>query len=370
MGDETRRFPMEVFDGLCDERSQRNQLHALPDIIFLTICAVVSGADAWTEVENFGETKLDWLRKYVPLANGIPSHDTLGRVFAMIDPLEFERCFSRWVSGIARTVGGEVISIDGKTLRGSHDRHSGKGAIHMVSAWANSNRIVLGQVKTSEKSNEITAIPSLLATLVLAGCLVTIDAMGCQRDIVAQIREQKADYLITVKANQPSLLQGICRSFDLLKPDLRDEEVDSGYGRVETRRCEVITDLRWIENKADWKGLAAVVRVTRTRYIKLDGSTSTDTAYLITSSSADAKTINNAARMHWGVENSLHWVMDVVFSEDDARNRQGDSDHNMAIIRRIALNMIKTDSSRKASIKIKRHSAAMDDHYRAILIGI
>lgn len=366
----SKRFPLDAFDGLTDERSLRNRLHSLPDIIFLTICAVVSGADSWTEVENFGETKLDWLRRYVPLANGIPSHDTLGRVFAMIDPDEFGQCFQRWVSGLAGSVGGEVVSIDGKTLRGSHDQYSGKEAIHMVSAWAGSSRIVLGQVKTEAKSNEITAIPSLLSMLVLAGCIVTIDAMGCQREIVTQIRERKADYMIAVKANQPTLLQGIVRSFDLLKPDLVGEEVDCGHGRVETRRCEAITDLRWVENRDDWKDLAAVVRITRTRHLKLEGKTTTETAYYIASFKENPGRLNNAARMHWGVENSLHWVLDVVFSEDGARNRDGDSDYNMAIIRRIALNMVKADDTKKASIKIKRQTAAMNDQYRAHLVGV
>lgn len=365
-----KNSPLIAFAGITDPRSWRNQDHSLSDIIFLTIAAVVSGANAWTEIENFGHQKLAWLRKFGSFRNGIPSHDTLGRVFAAMNPDELERAFERWVADLARIVGGEVVSIDGKTLRGSYDRYSGKAAIHMVSAWAGSNRIVLGQNKTEAKSNEITAIPALLVLLALKGSIVTIDAMGCQKDIVAQIRKQEADYMITVKENQPSLFEQIERSFNCLKPSSVDEQTDAGHGRVETRKCELINDLKWIECKDDWKDLASVVRLTRTRYVKLDDTTSVETRYYIASSKQDAKTLNKVAKAHWAIENNLHWVLDVVFSEDAARNRVGYSDQNFSIIRRIALNMIKKETDSKGSINIKRQRSALNDDYREIVLGV
>lgn len=361
-------FSLEAFEGLTDERSRRNLLHGLSDIIFLTICAVVSGADGWTEVENFGHTKLGWLRRFVGLKNGIPSHDTLGRVFGMIRPEEFESCFGLWVANLADLTGSQVIAIDGKTLRGSYDTLSGKSAIHMVSAWASANRIVMGQVATAEKSNEITAIPLLLSALAIAGCVVTIDAMGCQKEIVSTIRKGGADYLIAVKGNQPGLLEGIQRSFNLLKTNEVAIQIDQGHGRVETRRCELITDLQWMETGQEWEGLKTLVRITSTRHDKLNGATTEETRHYISSLKWSAEDINNAVRAHWGIENSLHYVLDVTFSEDAARNRQRNSDHNLAVVRRIALNLLKLETSKKASIKIKRQSAAMDDVYREQII--
>lgn len=361
---------LDVFDGIPDPRSSRNQLHLLSEIIFLTIAAVVSGANTWVEVETFGDQKLDWLRKFGKYPSGIPSHDTLGRVFALMDPDKLENSFERWIGELAKIVGGEVISIDGKTLRGSYDKYSKKSAIHMVSAWAGSNRIVVGQRKTEAKSNEITAIPALLPLLALAGCTVTIDAMGCQKDIVSLIRKENADYMIAVKGNQPELFEQVKRSFDLLKPDLIHEQTESGHGRVEVRKCEAITDLKWIECKGEWKNLFAVVRITSTRHLKLEGTTTTDTRYYLTSSKEEAKKLNEFIRSHWGIENSLHWILDVVFCEDKARNRNGNSDRNLSVIRRIALNMIKRENATKGSTNTKRQIAALNDNYREILLQV
>lgn len=355
--------PLENFFGLPDPRSDRNQHHPLSSIVFLTISAVICGADNWVEVSRFGEYKLEWLQQYISLPYGIPSHDTIGRFYAALTPEQFEECFIRWVDFSSVKTNGEVIAIDGKTVRGSYDRASDKSAIHLVSAWANSSGIVIGQVKTNQKSNEITAIPALLQLLMVEGCIITIDAMGCQKDIVKEIRDQKADYLIAVKTNQPTLHEQIIRSFNVLTPDGVDIENTADHGRIETRKCEVIRDLKWIEVKDQWKDLQAIVRITSQRTQKSTGETTEQTRFYITSLKEEASSINHAVRAHWSIENNLHWCLDMIFNEDYARNRMGASDRNLSTLRKIALNMIKSEKSTKSSLAVKRKQAAWNNMY-------
>ena len=358
-----RQFSLGPFSDLPDPRSDRNQLHPLKSIIFLTICGVICGADTWVEIEYFGKLKRDWLERYVNFPHGIPSHDTLGRVFALLSPDHFEKSFIRWMTDVRTKTDGEVIAIDGKRLRGSYDNNSNKAAIHMVSAWASENSMVIGQLKTEDKSNEITAIPSLLELLDIKGCLVSIDAMGCQREIARVIIEQKGDYLLSVKENQPTLYHQIEKSFEVLEVEDSDEQIDSGHGRVEQRKCEVISNLRWIEVAGEWTGLTSIARITRKRFVKSEGEQSQEIAYYISSSNQGAEKLNTSVRTHWQIENQLHWVLDVAFLEDAARNRIGHSDENMSVIRRIALNLLKMETSKKIGIKAKRKAAGWDSDY-------
>lgn len=353
---------MDYLSALPDPRVDRTKEHLLEDIVFITISAVICGADTWNDIEAYGDSKQEWLSGYLKLPNGIPRHDTFNRFFSALDSKAFERCFLDWISGVARLTEGEVVAIDGKAIRGSRDRGA-RSAIHMVSAWAGANGLVLGQVKTDEKSNEITAIPELLKVLELRGCLVTIDAMGCQTAVVEQIVSGGADYLIAVKGNQGQLLQDIEDTVRFCKPGSLDQEVDSGHGRVETRRCSVYTDLSHIQNPARWPRLAAVVCVEADRHIKSTGTVHTEKRYYITSVQAGAAHINRAVRSHWGIENSLHWVLDVAFREDGSRKRDGNAAENFSLLCRIALNLIKNEKSTKRSVKGKRLDAGWNNDY-------
>jgi predicted transposase YbfD/YdcC len=338
---------------------------------------VIAGAETWTDIETFGESKVEWLKEFLKLEHGIPSHDTFGDVFSALDSEAFERSFIRWVEGVFRVTKGQVVSIDGKTARRSHDKAIGKDAIHMVSAWANANGITLGQRKVDDKSNEITAIPELLQVLNISGCMVTIDAMGCQKKIAQTIRDSKADYLLAVKANQEHLHQDIQDWFayadQVAFKDITHDYfkcVNKGHGRIEIRECWVISDpvaFDYIRHYEGWADLDAIVRVRRERRLK--DNVEQDTAYYITSSSADAKTILTATRQHWSIENSLHWVMDVTFREDDMRIRNGNSSQNMVVLRHIALNILKKDPSNK-SLKQKRYKAALDDTFLLHLLHL
>jgi len=335
----------------------------LEDIIFITIAAVICGAETWNAIEEYGKSKMEWLGKHLRLPNGIPSHDTFNRFFSLLNPAVFENAFLSWVRAISSLTDGEVVSIDGKTLRGSRDT-DGKYAIHMVSAWANVNRLSLGQVKVNEKSNEITAIPQLLDVLVLKGCFVTIDAMGCQREIAEKIISQEADYILAVKGNQGTLEENIEDTIRFT-PSVSDwKEEDFGHGRIETRHCYLYKDLSFIENAHRWKSLAAVVKIESTRYIKSTGKEEKQTRFYITSSNASAEIIGKAIRSHWGIENQLHWQLDVSFSEDQSRKRDGHAAQNFSLINRIALNLLKNEQSKKkSSVKEKRLSAGWDNDY-------
>lgn len=361
--------PLKYFSELQDPRVERNREHVLEEILLMAVAAVLSGAESWNDMEDYGHAKRDWLQTFLELPGGIPSHDTFNRVFAALDAEEMEKGFLAWVSSIAQLTAGEVVAIDGKSLRGT--REAGKKAIvHMVSAWANSNNLVLAQRKVEEKSNEITAIPRLLEVLELSGTVVTIDAMGCQRAIAQQIMEKRADYVLAVKENQGHLLDGIKDSFQMLSADSVAEEIDCGHGRVERRRCSVIADTSLVEKAAEWASLQGLVRIEAERYHKATGETERETRYYITSLGPDAARLNSAIRQHWGIENKLHWVLDVGFGEDLSRKRAGHAAQNFSLINRIALNLLKQDKSSKRGIKGKRLKAGWNHGYLLKLLGI
>jgi predicted transposase YbfD/YdcC len=346
-----------------------NRWHLLHDIIVIAICAAVAGADDWVEVETFGQAKEDWLRGFLELPHGIPSHDTFGRVFAALDPEQFRECFIRWTQTASEKSQGEIVPIDGKKLRRSHDKTLGKNAIHMVSAWAAENNLVLGQIKVDDKSNEITAIPQLLDLLEISGCIITIDAMGCQREIAKKIRAKDADYVLALKGNQGTLFDDAQRLFDQARETdfencdcYRTEE--QGHGRSEIRECWSLSDpdcLSSIQNLADWQDLQTVIMVRSERC--LGGKQSQETRYYISSLEGDAKQSLRAVRGHWGIENKLHWVLDIAFREDDSRIRKGNGAQNFAVLRHIALNLLKQEKTANCGIKAKRRKAGWDVEY-------
>lgn len=361
----------EHFALLEDPRAEHLTDHKLIDIIMIAICAVICGAETWTDIELFGNERFDWLRQFLELENGIPSHDTFGRVFAGIDTEQFQVCFASWVQAVFHATKGQVIAVDGKQARRSHDRTNGKHAIHVISAWATANHLVLGQRKVDEKSNELTAIPELLRLLDVSGCIVTIDAMGCQTEIAEQIIDQEADYVLTVKENQGHLYEDIDLFFQLAhQNDFQkinytfDRTVNKGHGRIETRQCWAISgedSLQFLRDHEQWKGLRTIAKVNSQRQVK--SKITIETRYYISSLPNDAKKILQAARSHWGVENSLHWVLDVAMGEDDSRIRKDNAPENMAALRRIALNLLKQEKTLKRGIQGKRLKAALSPDY-------
>jgi len=328
----------------------------------------LSGANGWNEIEDYAESKIGWLKSFLTLPGGIPSHHTFNRVFSALDPEELEKGFVAWVSSIAKLTAGEVVSIDGKALRGTCEPGK-KAMVHLVSAWANTNRLVLAQRRVDEKSNEITAIPKLLDALELSGTVVTIDAMGRQRAIAEKIAAKKADYILAVKENQGHLLEAIQDSFQRLAADAVAEEIDCGHGPVEQRTCSVIADLSLVEKAAEWASLQGLVRIEAERYHKATGKTERETRYYITSLKPDAARLNRSIRQHWGIENKLHWVLDVAFGEDLDRKRAGHAAHNFSILNRIALNLLQQDKSSKRGIHGKRLKAGWDNTYLLHLLG-
>jgi predicted transposase YbfD/YdcC len=312
------------FAGLTDPRIDRSRLHELLDIIAIAICAVVAGADSWDDIEDFGNAKITWLGTFLELPNGIPSHDTFRRLFERLDPDEFQRGFLGWIEALHEATERQVIAIDGKCLRRSFDRAKGKSALHLVHAWATANHLLLGQVAVDEKSNEITAIPKLLEMLSISGAIVTIDAMGCQKEIARTIRGREADYILALKANHEHLFEQVVAFWEgacarrRKGPDIRyHREWSEGHGRTEARRCWATSDLTWLEGREQWKDLKSVVMVEAERFI--GASLSVETRYYLSSLENDAELLNGAARSHWGVENSLHWVLDGVDSRKESR---------------------------------------------------
>ena len=348
------------FDQLKDPRMNRTKKHSLSDILTLAICAVICGADGWVQVEDFADCKKEWFKTFLNLPNGIPSHDTFGRVFAALDPAAFEACFMKWVAALATASAGRLISIDGKTIRRSLDTATGKSPIHMVSAWSAVNHMVLGQLATDAKSNEITAIPQLLKLLDIRGAVVTIDAEGCQKKIAQQIVAGGGDYILQLKSNQPLFHQEVVELFDRCLTDdchgiaySTAATSDKGHGRIEQRRIWATSEIDWFAERGKWKNLRSLIRVQARRTV--NGQTSSEYHYYISSLPADnASRLLEYIRGHWGIENGLHWCLDINFREDDCRIRQGHAAENFARLSRIALNLLKAQTQHKVGIKTKR----------------
>jgi len=369
---------IDYFSTIKDPRVERTRAHPLASILSLSLCAVICGAESFVAIEQFGRAREDWLRTFIDLPNGIPSHDTLGRVFSALNPVALERAFREWVAALTTVTQGEVIAIDGKALRRSFQR-AGGAFVHMVSAWATSNRVVLGQIKTDDKSNEITAIPRLLELLNVRGCLVTIDAMGCQKAIVEKIVEAKADYLIAVKDNQAKLHAAIAAEFELRVPSLAKaqsldfhETEETGHGRLETRRCWTLSDLSAIPQRDDWQQLTTVVLVETER--TLNDKTSIHRRYYISSvKDMTASHALAAARAHWGIENELHWVLDVAFREDDCRVRVQHAAENFAVLRHMAVNLLRSAAGPKVpkiGIQNRRLLCGWDTEFFLRVLGL
>ncbi|WP_419906276.1 ISAs1 family transposase [Hoeflea sp.] len=360
------------FQAIEDPRQEAKVSYPLDEILLLVLCAVISGADGWTSVALYGEKKLELLRRFLSFENGTPCHDQLGILFSRLDMEAFQSCFISWISSLNEMFGG-VVAVDGKTLRRSFDTGSGKAAIHMVSAWACDQQLVLGQRKVDDKSNEITAIPELLELLALKGAIVTIDAMGCQRKICQQIIDQEADYVIGLKGNQGSLHEDVELFFDEhLERDIggdfvkQRQTVDADHGRIETRRCTVCTDIGWLDKRHHWPGMKAVIMTQYTREIR--GETETIRRFYIASFADSPEKMARCIRDHWQVENCLHWVLDVTFGQDDCRIRKANSAANFATINHAAINLLKRFPGKKMSLPQKRRSAAWDDDYMEAII--
>jgi predicted transposase YbfD/YdcC len=366
------------FADLHDPRSDHTKLHGLLDIIALTLCAVVSGADCWTDVEAYGLEKYEWLTTFLDLPNGIPSHDTLGRVFAALDPAAFQRCFIAWMGAVVDASRGRLVAIDGKALRHSFDTAKGRSAVHLVSAWASANHLLLGQCAVDEKSNEITAIPELLKLLDLQGALVTIDAMGCQKRIAADIVAAGGDYVLAVKENQPTLYADVERVFlDGLEDDFAGLEhryyhtAERGHGRTEGRHYHVVAVPEELaEAHAEFAGLRTIGMVFSERQVG-EGPVAVETRFYISSLRPQVKAFAAAVRGHWSIENQLHWVLDVAFQEDGGRVRKDHAPENLGLVRRIALSLLKrAPSKKKVGVACKRKQAGWNDDYLGqVLLG-
>lgn len=362
------------FAEIADFRSERNTIHPLVNVIGISILAVIGGADTWVDIERYGKSKASWLSSFLDLSHGIPSHDTFARVFRWLDPEAFQNCFIKWTTRLCEASGGRLLSIDGKQLRRSHDRKHGREAIWMVSAWSSENRMVLGQRKVDDKSNEITAIPELLAQLDLQNCLVTLDALNTQTEIAEQIVAGEADYILAVKGNQGRLYEDLIALFDGFEADAwRGVRFDSassettGHGRQEFRQVWVVSEpsyLDYLERKNDWKQLKSLIKLVTRRNDKLS------TRYFISSCSGSAKYFLQAIRQHWQIENGLHWVLDIAFREDESRIRRDNAPQNMAVLRRLALNLLKQETSVKVGIAAKRKMAGWDNEYLLKLLRL
>lgn len=360
---------LECFGRIEDPRIDRRKRHKLFDMLGIAVCAVIGGADTWTGIAQFGRDKEHWLRTFLELPNGIPSHDTFGRVFALLDPVAFQDAFRDWVAALQGRVEG-VVALDGKTARRSHDHAADKKAIHVVSAWADACSLALGQVKVDDKSNEITAIPELLRALDLAGCLVTADAMGCQREIARNIVDAHADYLLAVKGNQETLAEEVQEEFKQAMADgfahMRHqylETLDKGHGRIETRQYWYTTDIQGLGTAHKWPGLAGMAMCRATRTVAGGETTVEDRYYITSADDADIAKIAAGVRRHWGIENSLHWVLDVAFDEDQSRIRAGHAAENMAVLRKVALNAIRKCPAGSGGVKARRKSAGWNNDY-------
>jgi predicted transposase YbfD/YdcC len=353
-----------------DPRIGRTKAHLLLDIIAIALLAVISGAEGWEGIETYGKAKYEWLKEFLELPNGIPSHDTFSRVFARIDPKEFSESFAGWVKTVTEKLGVEVIAVDGKTVKGSYDRKEGKKALHLVSAWSSSHRLVLRQQKVKNKSNEITAIPELLEMLSIEGAVLTLDAMGCQKEIASLIIQKKANYVLCLKANHKGLYERVFDEFQVAREANfvgREydyyQEIESGHHRIEKREVWVmpVSEFPGLDPKGEWKGLKTIVKVVRER--QGGNKTTRQVHFYLSSWTESAEKIAGAIRSHWGIENSVHWTLDVTFAEDKSRIRKDNAPENFALLRRLALNILRQDTGDKRSIKMKRYRAGLDNNY-------
>jgi len=368
---------MTHFADVTDPRRDQGKRHLLSDMLTLTICGILSGANTWVEIEEYGTSKYEWLATFLTLPHGIPSHDTLGEVFGRLNPVELEAGFQQWVNSIALAITDTQIRIDGKVLRGSAAASQRKKPLHLVSAWVSEVNVLLGQVKTDDKSNEITAIPELLKLLVVEGALITVDAIGTQTDIAEQIVDQGGDYVLAIKGNHKTMLDDLDELFtgcDAVQfsdvPHDRAETVNKGHGRIEIRRCQTLSDpqyLDYVRRRADWKALKTLIRIQRER--RIGDQTSTETAYFISSRAASADFFLNAVRQHWAIENQLHWSLDVTFREDHNQTRSGFAAENLALIRRLALMLLKRETSVKVGLQAKRLRAGWHNDYLLIVLN-
>jgi predicted transposase YbfD/YdcC len=376
MEEQRPQAAIAAYFSVLEDPRRYNRRHKLLDVVVIAICAAICGAEGWEDIELFGETKEEWLRGFLELPHGAPSDDTYRRVFAALDATDFQSCFMDWIEALEDLTQGQVIAVDGKTLRRSHDRSKGKKALQMVSAWASANGLVLGQRKVDGESNEITAVPELLAALEIAGCTVTLDAIHCQTETVETIVDKGADYVLPVKENQPRLLEALQGLFDdpaemhWVECDYHRTE-DRGHGRVEIRECWSTSDpeyLNYIGTLAEWRGLQSIAMIQAER--QLGDQTTVTRRYFISSLNGDAELLLKAVRGHWGIENKVHWVLDIAFREDDCRIRKGHGAENFAVLRHIALNLLRRETSAKRSIKGKRMKAALDEKYLLkVLVG-
>ena len=362
------------FVGLDDPRASSRCDHQLIDILVIAVCAVIACAESWEDIELYGRSKQAWLKTFLALPNGIPSHDTFRRVFMLIDPDAFEACFARWAQSLAGKAEREVVAVDGKTVRRSGSRRHDHGPLHLVSAWASDQGLVLGQREVDGKSNEITAVPKLLDTLHLDGCIVTLDAMGCQKDIAAKIRDRDADYLLVLKANHGRAFEAVREHFEHFcfgrgsggRPVFDD--FDEGHGRLVRRRVFASPAARELEPLHYWPDLRTVLAVETIRSVNGTGKTEAEIRYFLTSCGDDPTVLVRAIRRHWRIENSLHWVLDVTFREDDSRVRDRTAARNFALVRKIALNLVAKDRGSRTSVRGRRKKAAWNDDYMRQII--
>ena len=363
---------LESFEDLDDPRQRGKVLYPLDEVLLLALLGVIAGCESWVEIARYGEKKLGLLRRFRPFKDETPSHDQLGDIFAVLDAEQFQKCFVAWVASLTG-LGPEIIAIDGKTLRRSYQEGGAKAPIHMVSAWSAKQNLVLGQVKVADKSNEITAIPKLLDMLVIKGAVVTIDAMGCQREIAAKIIEKEADYVLALKGNQGTLRNDVEEFFTEQKANRyadckpsRHETLEKSHGRIETRTVTVVGTIDWLKERHTWTGLTSIVMVESCREIA--GKSEREARFYITSLKADAERLGMAIRGHWGIENGLHWVMDMVFRDDECRIRRDNAPANFATVKHMASNLLR-QAPGKDSLRVKRKVAAWDDDYLAAIVA-
>lgn len=358
---------IDFFEPLCDSRrASGNKQHELLDIVAISICAVISGAESWEEIQEYGNIKRKWLSTFLAMPNGIPSHDTFNRVISSLCPKQFEQCFGNWVSSLIVAT-GDVISIDGKTICGA--KVNGKSPIHMVSAWASVNNLVLGQVKVSEKSNEITAIPELIESLAIEGSIITIDAMGCQKKIAKCIVDKKANYVLALKENQPDLLEEVIDEFRFSSIEKANTNLDFGHGRIETRVCSVIKNFDLVNSHKAWPAMTSIIRIESVREFKGKDKVEKSCRYYISSLDDSAERFQEIIRSHWAIENKLHWTLDVAFREDFNRKRSSNAAQNFSLLNKIALNLAKKEASKKLGVKSKLKIAGWDENYLLKILG-